>query len=191
VDAIAVVAVLAYFGFAAYNGQAGPAASATWKYGVQGAGFLAGSAVIWGLWQVKSWREPVAIFTAIVVLAFLLNSYSNIGKELSQVMGVLPGLKGSFNWNANAAPAGNVSTQITSVTPGPSTSVGGTVLGGAGMPDQITYMSGLPSSDQGLLAWAGSQFNGGFMPSGLPNWQTLNDLNNQASGDVAGGAAGL
>jgi hypothetical protein len=190
-DAIAVVILLAYFGFAAYNGQAGPAAKATWTYGVQGAGFMAGAAVIWGLWQVRGWREPVAIFTAIIVLAFLLNSYANIGNDIQQVMAVLPNLTGKFNWNAGAQTSA-VSATTPATTPAGSSMGGYSPLGGGypSLANNLDYMSSLPASDQGFGAWLSSQFSG-YMPSGLPNYSTIQSLDNQAIGNIQGGAAGL
>lgn len=181
-DIIAVVVILAYFGFAAYNGEAGNAANATWQYGIKGAGFMAGAAVIWGLWQVKNWREPVAIFTAIIVLGFLLNSYTNLGKELQQVMAVLPNLKGVWG-NATAAATPASQQNIPGITPN-------SLQGYPTLANNMQYMSSLPASDQGLGAFATSLFSG-YMPSGLPNYSTIEGLNNQAIGNIQGGAAGL
>ena len=181
-DILAIVALLAYFGFAAYNGQAGNAASTTWKYTVDGAGFLAGAAVLWGLWQVKDWREPVAIFTAIIVLAFLLNSYQNVGSELQQIMSVLPNLKGHFNWGSSGGrnPA----------SPYAGTQPGTTGASFPNMPTGASYGQSLPASDQGAYGVLSGMLTG-YLPSGLPTYSTLNDLNTQALGNIGGGAAGL
>ena len=183
VDILAIVAVLAYFGFAAYNGQAGNAASATWKYTIEGAGFLAGGAVLWGLWQVKDWREPVAIFTAIVVLAFLLNSYQNVGSEIQQIMAVLPTLKGKFNWGSSASVSNPAS-------PYANTPPGATGASFPNMPTGASYGQSLPGSDQGLYGVL-TGLTTGYLPSGLPTYSTLNDLNAQALSNISGGAAGL
>lgn len=60
-----------------------------------------------------------------------------------------------------------------------------------GMPSYTGYQASLPATDTGTTAGLLSSLFTGFYPSGLPNYGTLNSLNNQAIGNVAGGAAGL